>query len=175
MAVIFTAEGGSLKVEENSAINYYPLDDVRLRTGSVNIEVIYEGKVVHNFPFGDVTPSGASPEIVSDAISALLDTGGGGGGGATTVTWGSPIVLTVTDSGAINIPANASRLRLLFSVNKDKDCWYLLSDNAPVAEESHKVKKNEGRSFEEGEAGTGKVRFITKSGDTTKVTYQEGI
>ena len=82
MAVIFTAEGGSLKVEENSAINYYPLDDVRLRTGSVTIEVIYEGKVLHNFPFGDVTPSGASPEIVADAISALLDTGGGGGASA---------------------------------------------------------------------------------------------
>ncbi len=186
MATI-TSEGGQLKVEQGSNISYYPLDDVTLTIITAKLRILVRQKEMHAFTYADITaPAGADLEAKADAIAAFLGCGTGGGGGdasaANQVTlidelkvlsWGSRSQITVTDTGAIKIPANANRRGLRISNEKGEKCWYTLNDEAPVKEEDIKLDKEDSVIFFHGEAGTDAIRFITDSGDTTIITYQE--
>ena len=195
MATI-TSEGGQLKVEQGSNISYYPLDDVTLTIITAKLRILVRQKEMHAFTYADITaPAGADLEAKADAIAAFLGcgTGGGGGGDASAanqlteiarldsilakiepiLSWGTRTQLTILDTGAIKIPANANRKGLRISNENGEDTYYTLTDSAPTFEEDVKLAKKETHFFFNGESGTAAIRFITKSGKSTIVTYQE--
>lgn len=134
----------------------------------------------------DVNLSTVATETTLAAIKAQTDqlvftanklrtTGedGGGGGAGVSPTWGARVQITVDDTGTEEIPANLNRVAVRISNSDDEECFFTFGDFLPVEKEDIQLKKKISVIFPLSEVGTGKLRFVTKGGKTTVVTYQE--
>jgi len=130
MAATITQEGGSLKVDKGTQVDYYPLDDISMEvdTNAGKLILLRNQNAVDSFLYADITsPAGATIEDKADAIAAFLSTGGGGGGDATaanqTTMIGHLDAIEKGTVGSVNsvtsVAGSASSVQLLAS-NTDR-------------------------------------------------------
>ena len=191
--VTITAQGSDIKIDlGNGIIEYHPSGDLTQRTAGDKVELYLNGDQIHSLKNTDFTSPSGTAEQIGDAIANLFSAGVGGGDASAAnqlteiarldsilakiepiLSWGARTQLTILDTGAVKIPANANRKGLRISNENGEDTYYTLTDSAPTFEEDVKLAKKETHFFFNGESGTAAIRFITKSGKSTIVTYQE--
>ena len=171
MAIDITREGGMLKIDNGSTPEYFPVDDVTLKTVSTDLFIYHQLKQVFRISFSDLnSPAGADIEEKADAVSILLAVGD-----SNPVTWGARTQITANDTGNINIPANKNRRHLRITNSDSEPTYFVFGDFAPVFEEDIRLIQTITLLLSVSESGTSKIRFITEAGKTVLLTYQEGV
>jgi hypothetical protein len=95
--------GGNIKIDDGSIAEYYPVDDIALRTEGNNLTIKHNDRQIRNIPYAQMTsPSGANVEEIANAVSVLLN---------------DSVSLPLTAFGEMQVAENTPQVQIRFPYN----------------------------------------------------------